>query len=783
MGKHTKRFLSLTLAGAMALALTACGASGGDEEAADGDSAGNQTKEWVWVPEYFELEEENVSYWDMIYFKDALYYMTYDYDEETQTSRQSICSYSLTDKSVRKTAIPMAESEEGEDGSYNGQSINTFLPLEDGGYAVVISSYRNSADGSYESWLNLAKYDAEGSELFNTDLKELMSGDESNSYVRNILMDAEGRFYLPSDSKVWLVGADGTTAGAVDVSADTNGGWINGSATGKDGRAYICYYSYDESGSSTKLAALDFDKKALGTVYENFPGANGGSGSVSEGVSKDFLVYDTTSVYEYDLASQTAEKLFDWLDSDINGSFVQTVGVLEDGRILAVMQDWSTDENEVALLKKTPGSEVAQKEQIVIGAMSGYSLQAAAVKFNRSSDRYHVSIREYADYDNWTEADYNDAITNMNNDLTSSNCPDIMELSSLNVSQLAAKGVFEDLTPFLEQSTVLNREDYLENILDAYTFDGRLVSIPATFYLQTVIGRTSDVGTEMGWTLEELMAYADAHPDASVFDGVTQADMLQYFMMYNEDAFIDWETAACSFDTEEFKRLLEFVNRFPEDYEWSEDDLSEASKIQNGEVLLANTSVSDFENIQVYYEMFGGEITCIGYPTVDGSAGCALQANGIYAITAKSGNKEGAWSFIEYYLDTLGDGESLYGYGFSANRKQLEKAAKEAVEPEYLLDENGNRVLDENGEPIAMGGISSMSYSDGWSYTFHVPTQEEVDTVMALIEAAKPISYANADIMNIISEEADAYFKGQKSVDEVAGIIQSRIQIFVSENS
>lgn len=782
MRKNKTRFMALVLAVAAAVAMTACGSGGGDstgDSAAAAGSAQNEAKEWVYVPEFVELEDENVSYYEMQLFGDALYYESYDYDEETGKSSQNICRYSLTDKSVTKTDIPLADSEMGEDGSYSGQNINAFVPLEDGGFAVVINNYKNSAD-TYESWINFARYDADGNELFYTDMREVMGDDQENSYVRNILTDGQGRFYLPADRKIWLIDAEGNSCGAADVSAGSYT-WINSSGIGRDGKAYICYYSMEGNGGYT-LAEVDFDKKAIGATYANFPGGNGST--LSAGIEKDFIVHDGTSVYEYDLASQTPEKLFDWLDSDINGSFVNALGVLEDGRLLAVIQDWSTDDNGIALLTKTPGSEVAQKEQIVIGTLGGgYDLQAMAVKFNRSNDKYHISIKQYIDYNNWTENSRSEAITNMNNDLISGNGPDIMDLSQLDVSQLAAKGVFEDLTPFLEQSSVINREDYLENILEAYIYDGKLLCIPATFSLQTVIGRASDVGTEMGWTLSELMDYADAHPDAAVFDGVTQANMLQYFMMYNEDSFIDWQEGTCHFDTEEFRQLLEFVNRFPEDYQWSEDNLSEATKIQNGEVLLSNTYISDFQDIQMYYEMFGGEITCIGYPTTDGSAGCALQAGATYAIASKSDVKDAAWSFIEYYLSTMGDSDHSYGYGFATNKKELEKMAEEAVKVEYLTDENGNQILDENGYPIPSGGISSMSFMDGWSYTYHVPTQEEVDKVLELMEVAKPVSYANEEIMNIINEEAAAYFSGQKSADEVAGIIQSRIQIFVSENS
>ena len=54
---------------------------------------------------------------------------------------------------------------------------------------------------------------------------------------------------------------------------------------------------------------------------------------------------------------------------------------------------------------------------------------------------------------------------------------------------------------------------------------------------------------------------------------------------------------------------------------------------------------------------------------------------------------------------------------------------------------------------------------------------------MSLIESAKPVAYSQGDaVLQIISEEAAAYYKGQKSVDEAAAVIQSRIKIYVGEN-
>lgn len=78
----------------------------------------------------------------------------------------------------------------------------------------------------------------------------------------------------------------------------------------------------------------------------------------------------------------------------------------------------------------------------------------------------------------------------MNNDITSgAGCPDILDLSNLDVKELASKGVFEDMTPYLEKSSVLSKDDFFENIVNSYTYDGKLVGIPKSFTLSTTSAR------------------------------------------------------------------------------------------------------------------------------------------------------------------------------------------------------------------------------------------------------------------------------------------------------
>ena len=112
-------------------------------------------------------------------------------------------------------------------------------------------------------------------------------------------------------------------------------------------------------------------------------------------------------------------------------------------------------------------------------------------------------------------------------------------------------------------------------------------------------------------------------------------------------------------------------------------------------------------------------------------------------------------------------------WGFPIRIESLEKQFEQDMTPEYDEDEEGNQIE----RPKTTWG-----YND-FTIEIMAATQEEVDAVKALIASADKIS-GNTDqqIINIITEETEPFFKGQKSAADVANIIQNRVQIYVNEN-
>lgn len=759
MGK--KRILSLLLCATMALSLAACGKQEPTSEA-------GEKKDYVYVPEYITLSDDENGYYSNLTLKEnTLYYSQYSYDEETMTSTENICQYSLEDGSVKQIPLPISETR-----SLNGYAMDGNSNI----YALISDYSEEKVDenGFSTPDMFIEKFDPQGALVFEKDITNVISREAQDAYARGILVDEQGNIYVCMENAVLLFSAEGEEHGSVAITD----GWINNFGLGKDGKVYFSYYDYTSATGGMVLSEIDFTGKKIGATYKNLPNMNG-DGLVA-GVTGDFLINDGSKVYEYDLATQTYEELFSWLDCDIDGSHVSYVGATGDGTVVAIINDWDTGITELAKLNKKDASEVVQKEEIVIGTLyDDQQLQASAVAFNKANDKYRVTIKSYMDS---SEQDYATAMTNLQNDIVSgTNCPDIIDLSQLGEERaLAAKGVFEDLYPYLEQSSVISREDFQEPILEGFSYDGKLYSIPITFSLQTLVGKTSVVGDKIGWSLGDMMECVKKYPEAELLEGYQKSSVLYTALMFSESSFINWEEEKCYFNTDAFKQVLEFANMFPNEYDWANYDGSgRVEKLQTNATLLSDAGIYDLNEIQVYEAQFGEPVTFIGYPTADGSVGCMMYANARYGIMSKSDNKDGAWAFIESYLTSSSD--SRYFWGIPTMKDQFEEMITEATTPDYILDENGDPMLDENGEPM-LSGTSSMS-SDGWEYTYHTPTMDDAEILRELVEVAKPMGFMDEDLSSIILEEVEAYFSGEKTVDEVADIVQNRAQIYISENS
>ena len=726
-----RRIKALFLSVFLVLSLVSCGNRQGNET--------NNTPALVYVPEYLELGDE-VQY-EALLDGDVLCHPVLSWEEEASASQLVLHRHSLTKDTL--VELPFKDT---------ASMINIWTLGADGSTYFVLYGWRSeeAAEAGSEGTI-LVKYSASGELAFWRDITELLPDGEF--YYRRIAVDDQGRTYLFTENGILLFDGNGNSCGTVS-GAFGNSLYSGSFGRGSDGKVYLSGTKSNGPNDESTLYQVDFETGKLGAGYADFPSSGN---SLTFDAAGNIVTYDGMAVYTYNLNTQEKEQLFAWTDSGINVSDVDTVGILSDRRIAVFYRERQTNDSGVALLSGVDVAEAVQKQEIVLAQLFPQpDLPASVTTFNSKSDRYHITVKNYLQDRNVSEEEVEAAKTRLIADIISGNGPDILDSFSLHteVEELISMGAFEDLNPYLDQSSVLDREDLIENVLSAETYDGILVSIPASFSLYTFFGSSAMVGEEMGWTYEDVIALLEANPDSKLCNFFMYKSNILFFCMDIND-YVDWETASCSFDSEEFKSLLEFVAKRPVlESPVSGSNLTE--KLRNREILLLNTEISDFASIQEVQERFQEEVTAIGSPTSDGSAESSLMTQSTAMMLSQSKVKDGVWEFIEYYLT---EGNDMYRYGFPNSWSKLEKMIEETTEKTY--DYGGSR------------------------FRSHVPTQEEIDQVLDVIRTGKS-SHTSADermLKSIISEDAEAFFQGQKTVDEVAEIIQRRASIYVSENS
>ena len=802
MNRMMKRGAALLLALTLTLGLAACGK--------DKDNGTEQLTGKVYVPEFldFNLDVEYIS--GGCATGDAVYLMGSKSQarEETDPATGEILYY--YDEIYSLYRIPLDGSDpvkleayqptalpEGAEGNVGVESITAaddgtvWLTEYVGVYTFDLpENFDSEADDkwnyhTYEESIIRRQLDASGNEISRVDFSDL-PGKLGVEYVYSSLFDRAGNLYAVTETEVVMLDPQLNKVFSVE------GEDIAGSPTLlSNGRLGLLNYIYDEEKETGAWTMKTVDPEAQDwgeeyTLPENAYNAYPGGG--------EYLFYyqNGDSIYGYKAGAAEGEKIFSWIDSDINRSNMEFFSFLPDGRVVVVTREWQSDNSkvELAIMTATDRSELPEKTTLTYAAMYlGYDVRSQIIEFNKTSDKYRIEVRDYSEFA--TAEDSSAGLTRLNTEIVAGNVPDMLEASSIPLRQYAAKGLLEDLWPYIENDTDIGgRAGVMEHVLNAAEQDGKLYHVFTNFAIRTVAGPKNIVGDRMSWTLADLQEALTKMPEGcAIFTQTdTKADMLSNVMAQNADSFVDWSTGQCRFDSEDFKSLLAFCNSFPAEYDWenSQDEWEAPyTRIISGKQMLTSVYFSqlrwDFLENDGLFKNQGGA-AFIGYPREDGGVGSSFTTSSGIAMSATCKDKEGAWSFMRTrLLPQSTDEESTRNLShFPVNRADFDKMVEEAMTVQYEQDENGQPLLDENGQPIEIK--ETWWISDDLQLEQGAVTQEQYDRFMALYNATDSVYYFDEAIYDIVADMAGAYFAGDRSLDDTAAQIQSRVTLYVNEN-
>ncbi|MEG1633152.1 MAG: extracellular solute-binding protein [Oscillospiraceae bacterium] len=607
----------------------------------------------------------------------------------------------------------------------------------------------------------LRKLDASGKELVSIDLAALAAGAEY-FHTMGLECDAAGNVYFSDgNTKIYVYDKDGAAAFNIDLKS-----YVNGIYRLSDGA--VAAMVYEEQGIAVK--PIDAKTKAFGTsIPLDYPDA------VYSGSGDSYFMYTKgDGLFGYDKATGSATKILSWLDCDILSGDIRALATNDDGSLLAVMgsgQGSGSAATELALISQRDASELANKTVLTLAVMNtDYVLSKQIQKFNRSSEKYRIQVRDYSEFN--TKDNYDIGRQKLNTEIIAGNVPDIISVAELPLQQYAAKGLLTDLYQFIDSDKELSRDSFMPSVLKSLEIDGALYQAASGFAIFTLVGKTDMVGEDMGWTLEEMMELYNKQPKGTELmqQGATQQDILKYLSVMNMQKFVNWESGECSFDSDEFKNILNFCKLFDATFEYDQAKYeSEGSRIRSGKQMLSLMTAYNFTDFQMYEAMFEGDVTFKGFPVESGSGSMAMAGSGL-AISSTCKDKEGAWSFVRTLLsEEYQSGGDVWN--FPTNKAAFDSKLAEAMKVEYTTDENGNQV------EVSKGGM-------GWDdmmIELYAVKQEQADKIMALINAVDGGFSFDESITTIIQDEATGFFAGDKSETDTAKNIQSRISLYVNE--
>jgi len=598
----------------------------------------------------------------------------------------------------------------------------------------------------------LSCFAPDGTEKLTVDLAQYF--DESDHFTNGAFCcDADGNVGMVASDAAYIFSPEGKLLFILNEGGGSE--WIRDLSL--DAQGHFLVHMMGRGG--WELRRVDMEKQDYGetvSLPENF-----NYNVIAQGRGKYDCYLSDDYLYGRNTETGEAEPLLDWLALDINSTQIQKIFTLGEDEFLVLAYNDNWDLEIIRIYRADPAG--TERTVLRLATAHGVSqfLKSAVIDFNKSNPTYRVEITDYMA----ATQDYAAAVTNINNDIIAGNVPDILSMGDRSKGTWIAKGIIADLYPFIDADEELSREAFVSCVLSACEYaDGKLYEIPAGFELFTLIGRESLIGDVTGWTMDEMNAAFAAHPGKTTITGLNREMALMYFSMIIRDRFVNDAEGTCSFDNPEFCKLLAFIKTFPEEVEYTS---SGVRQVMESTALTYSVYLHDVDSYQFYDEALEGDLTMPGFPGEAGSQGALVMPNESYAIAAGSPNQAGAWEFIRHMLKMAAGEQVHYIYSIPSLQEGLDAQIKEAQTVSY--DADGNECI-----RVSWG-------MDDVSVDMYAISDEQLAGFMEVIENAKRAVSYDEKLFNIIAEDASAFFEGAKSAEETAKIIQSRVQIYLSE--
>ena len=776
-----KKTISLIAAAAvLAASMAGCSGSTGGNTGSSTAVADQETmaKELAYtVKEILPPEGLSVS---GITYKNDLYYASAR--EVTDTVAVNKVVAFDANGTVQKEMIVSTESGEAMPASSGAPVVD-----DEGNVSVVYAEMIYKSDTDYSVSASIITLNAAGEQTGSTDITEALTG-ASATYISGYKADSKGNFIINAGTAVVVVDAQGKLVGSIPV--ESNSEFVSSLVITNTGEP--AYIAMNYGSMSTKLTVINTDNATKGKEYSL--DSLGGSIYASDGAGDNvFYVVSDTGIcgVKEDLSR---ENLVNLLNLGVDNSSIESIYTFDDGSFVTV--GWSEDAggNVINHIRPADPSEIKEKTIVTLGCFKvSYMVRQAIAKFNKTNPDYTIFVNSYADTNDLSNESA--ALTKFNNELLAGTIPDILVVDpAMPYDSYVKKGLFTDLYPLMDSGAGVSRDDIIPNILTAFETDGKLMSICPMFTVDTVVSSASYTDDNGMLTLTKAREIADAKGGLQISMASSADEFLMKGVYFSD--FVDFKNGKCDFDNDAFRKLLEESKKHPlqvDENEWLNDEEAYTEKqtaFKDGKDVLYETTLSDFD--VTYVTAYAvDDFVFTNFPTDRPTDKSLISTRVIYAISDKSDKKDAAWQFIStsiksslskrpyQWYDEQGvrhlvedDIQYQSWLGYPVYKPDFELQLAHALDPYHYYNEKGEAVYEDRSV-----------YLGGTMVKVPEPTQEQLDRMSAAVTGTVTRRPALDEIYNtIIKDEAQNYWSGSSTPEQVASAVQSRVSLYMSEH-
>lgn len=575
-----------------------------------------------------------------------------------------------------------------------------------------------------------------------------------------------GYFYTAVDSSLFGFDPEGNQCSVYNF-----GGQVYGMLPLASGEIFVLGAAVN-SGNMWKL--LDLETGRFGEIH-HINDYKIGSVSLYPGRENEVFLKDSSNLYQFHIDSGEMTVLFSWLTVGIDATFLDFA--VDEGMIVAASgkkESTGVYMPELAFLKKEAASKVEKTVLTLCCNDLDDSMKEKILEFNKYQEDYQIECVDYSNYE--------DAGLQMNLDIVSGKIPDIVCIQNLPFERYMKKGMFTDLYSLMEQDSEVKKEDFIDSVRKAAEVDGKLYYMGDLFDISALVGSRKMIGDRTSWTMEEMeKIYQRLPKDGEFMSGERRQWFLSDYLNAQIMDYVNWQSGEVRFDSEEFQKILEFSKIFPDRSEKVSEKYNRIESIEKGNVLLEAFPLYDFYGIQVFSELYQsvGGFSVVPYPSDKKGGTLRMQfTDTAMAITEQCKDKKGAWQFVRQFL--------IFEYQKTLNPNDIEgfPTRKDALEKRLEYAQAKKEYTDSDGTIVKpMHAIDKL---DGKKIEIGPLKKEEADFIREIIERDATLYHYNSSVkmvFDIVMEEAESYYAGDKTVEEVTEIIQNRVELYVSENS